>query len=128
MQENQVIIVLILGVAMWCFLWYIFAKVVFLKKIKTHRKSAVQKSRSVLLGQVSEQIAPLLPNFPYNYKDVMFMGKWVDYIVFDWLSEWNVDQVVFLEVKTGRSGLNKNERMIKNAIERGNVEYEVLRI
>ncbi|MBP7841301.1 hypothetical protein KA037_01305 [Patescibacteria group bacterium] len=33
----------------------------------------MRQSRSVVMGQVSEQIAPLLPNFPYHYKDVMFL-------------------------------------------------------
>ncbi|NOZ44325.1 MAG: hypothetical protein GXP45_04245 [bacterium] len=52
---------------------YIFAKIAFMGKIKTQRKQAVKKSREVLLGHVSEQIAPLLPQFPYHYKDAMFL-------------------------------------------------------
>ncbi|MBP6085945.1 hypothetical protein KA478_01915 [Patescibacteria group bacterium] len=27
------------------------------------------------MGYVSEKIAPLLPNFPYDYKDLVFLGK-----------------------------------------------------
>lgn len=51
------------------------------------RKQAVQQSKSTTLGYVSEKIAPLLPNFPYNYKDLVFLGKGVDYICFDGLAE-----------------------------------------
>lgn len=58
----------------------------------------------------------------------MFMGKWVDYVVFDWLSKWHVQQVVFLELKSWSSRLNKNEKMIKQAIDKGKVTYKVLRI
>jgi len=56
-------------------LGYLVAKIYFLLYLRKHRKQAVQKSRQVITGQVSEQIAPLLPDFPYHYKDVMFMGK-----------------------------------------------------
>jgi predicted Holliday junction resolvase-like endonuclease len=42
-------------------------------KIKGHRKAAVKKSREVMLGHLSEQMAPLLPQFSYNYKDAMFL-------------------------------------------------------
>lgn len=77
---------------------------------------------------MNEKIAPILPNFPYNYKDLMFMGKWVDYIVFDGLSEWYVHQIVLLELKSGKSRLNKNEKLIKDAVDKGKVKYKVLRI
>lgn len=54
--------------------------------MKGNRKDAVDRSRSVVLGHVHEKIAPLLPHFPYSYKDLVFLGKGVDYLVFDGLS------------------------------------------
>ncbi|HBB03738.1 TPA: hypothetical protein DCZ39_02415 [Patescibacteria group bacterium] len=42
-------------------------------KIKGQRSDAVMRSRSVVLGHVHEKIAPLLPNFPYSYKDLVFL-------------------------------------------------------
>ena len=80
------------------------------------------------MGQVNEKIAPILPGFPYNYKDLVFIGKWIDYIVFDWLSTGYLKQVVFLEIKSGNSLLNKNEIMIKDCLDRKKVYYEILRM
>ena len=80
------------------------------------------------MWQVNEKIAPILPGFPYNYKDLVFIGKWIDYVVFDWLSTGNLKQVVFLEIKSGNSLLNKNEIMIKDCLDRKKVYYEVLRM
>jgi predicted Holliday junction resolvase-like endonuclease len=37
-------------------------------------------------------------------------------------------QVVFLEIKTGKSQLNKNESLIKNCIEKGRVKWETVRM
>lgn len=96
--------------------------------MRKHRQHAVKQSKATTLGYVNEKIAPLLPNFPYNYKDLTFLGKGIDYIVFDGLSEGYVEQIVLLEIKSGASRLNKNEKLIKDAVDKGKVKYKVLRI
>jgi len=58
----------------------------------------------------------------------MFLGKGVDYLVFDGLHEGNLRKIRFLEIKTNTSQLNHREKMIKQAVEKGHVSYEVLRI
>lgn len=115
-------------VLMGLLLWYLVAKIYFLMQIRKYRQHAVKQSRSVVMWQVTEQIAPLLPGFPYHYKDVMFMGKGVDYIVFDGMHRGQINAIVFLEIKTGTSQLNKNERMIKDAIVAGKVSYDIWRM
>lgn len=107
---------------------YLFAKIYFQTKVRWQRKNAVQRSKNVLMWQVNEKIAPLLPNFPYNYKDLVFIWKWIDYVVFDWLSTWNLKEIVFLEIKSWVSNLNKNERMVKNCISWGKISYDIIRI
>ncbi|HCY21003.1 TPA: hypothetical protein DIC40_04035 [Patescibacteria group bacterium] len=54
---------------------YLIARIYFFIKIKHQRQDAVTRSRNVVLGNVNEKIAPLLPGFPYHYKDLMFLGK-----------------------------------------------------
>ncbi len=100
----------------------------FYQELKSQRKKAVTKSKDVTLWYVHEKLAPILPNFPYNYKDLSFLWKWVDYIVFDWLQEGHVKQVVFLEIKSWKSRLNQNEKLIKTAIDTKKVRYETIRI
>ena len=46
------------------------------------RKDAVRRSKAVISGQVVEQLAPLLPNFPCNLKDAKFLGQPIDYVAF----------------------------------------------
>lgn len=126
MKEIQPIIIIwiIIGLV----IWYLIAKLYFEIKVRWQRKNAVERSKNVLIWQVNEKIAPILPWFPYNYKDLVFIGKWIDYLVFDWLSKWNLREIVFLEVKSGNSGLNRNETMIKKCIENGKIAYDILRI
>ncbi|MBQ7073746.1 hypothetical protein IJM86_01495 [bacterium] len=64
------------------------------------RKDATKQSRKVILGEVNEKIAPILPGFPYNYKDLVFIGKGIDYLVFDGLAEGSLKKIIFLELKS----------------------------
>lgn len=94
-------------------------------KIKHQRSNAVTRSRNVVLGHVHEKIAPLLPRFPYSYKDLVFLGKGVDYLVLDGLSRGNLNKIIFLEIKSGVSQLNRNEQMVKHCVESKRVSYEI---
>lgn len=92
--------------------------------LKKQRQDAVKRSKSVLLGQITEQIAPLLPKFPCHVKDVKFLGKPIDFIGFKTTGDSElIEEVLFIEVKTGDSTLSKREESLKKAIEKGKVRY-----
>lgn len=96
---------------------------------KKLRKDAVKRSKAVINGQVAEQIAPFLPDFPANPSDARFVGKPVDFIVFSGLSEnEKIDEILFVEVKTGKSLLSEREKEVKKAIEQRKVRYVEYRI
>ena len=97
-------------------------------EIRAHRRDATTRSRSVLLGEVYEKIAPFLPEFTFASRDMVFLGKGVDYIVFDGLSDGKLEQIIFLELKSGNSRLSKNELMIRDAIRNKKVDYQELRL
>ena len=97
-------------------------------EIQNHRKDAVLRSRAVLTGQFSEQIAPYLPGFKFSPSECRFIGKPVDFIVFKGMDKKKIDEVVFVEVKTGNSKLSVQEKNLKEAIESGRVSWEEYRI
>ncbi len=98
------------------------------KRIAKERKEAVKRSRAVIGGQVSEQIAPFLPNFPCNPGDVRFVGKPIDFVGFPGAAEGKpIKEVLLIEVKTGRSQLSQREKEIKAAVDAGKVRYVVWR-
>jgi predicted Holliday junction resolvase-like endonuclease len=97
-------------------------------EVPLHRKDAVQRSRAVLSGNFSEQLAPYFPDFPYLPTECKFLGRPIDFIVFKGLDDKNVEEVVFVEVKSGNSKLSKTEKSLKNAIENKKVFYEEYRI
>ena len=107
------------------FIGYLVWKLVKYSELQKVKKESIKKSRSAILWETAEKVAPFLPNFPYNPKDLTFIWKWVDYIVFDWLSNWNSKQIVFLEVKTWKSKQNKNEKETEKIILQKKVKYEL---
>ena len=96
----------------------------FKNLLKDGRIDAIKRSKAVINGQMVEQIAPFLPNFPCNPADVRFVGKPIDFVAFPGASENNeIKEVVFIEVKTGNSVLSPREKEIKDAIQQGRVRY-----
>ena len=98
------------------------------EKVPGLRQEAIEKSRQVLTGQFSEQLAPYLPDFKYSPTEVRFLGKPIDFIVFKGMDEKNISEVVFVEVKSGKSKINSHERKLKEAIETGRVKWEEYRV
>ncbi len=88
-----------------------------------HRADAIARSRAVLTGQFSEQIAPYLPGFLYSPTECKFIGKPIDFVVFNGLDEKNVKEIVFVEVKSGKSKLSGTENSVKDAVLNGRVKW-----
>ena len=87
-------------------------------------KTRLKQSRAVLGGLVSEQMAPLLPGFPFDPGDCRFVGKPVDFIVFKGMNGKNISEVIFLEVKSGAARtLNDQEKKLRDAVQSGRVRW-----
>ena len=91
------------------------------------RENAVQLSRAITRGQMYEQLVPYLPEFQFNPKDAQFLGRPVDFVVFDGLDEGELRRIVFVEVKTGGARLTTRERLVRDAIHGGRVEWTQIR-
>jgi len=78
---------------------------------------------------VAEQLVPFTDDFGYNPRDARFLGSPVDLIVFEGLTEGDVTRVVFIEVKSGKyAHLSRREKQVRDAIENGEVDYEILHV
>ncbi len=126
--EINEILFLIIWWCIWIIVWIIIWKIIKYKTLKNERELSIKKSKSVILWEVYEKVLPFLPNFPYAPRDMTFVWKGIDYIIFDGLSEGNLKKIIFLEVKSGSSQLNKNEKMIREKILANKVEYSEYRI
>lgn len=92
------------------------------------RQDAVKRSRVSILGKVWEQIAPSLKNFPFQPEDARFVGAPIDYIVFEGMGEKDIKKVHFVEIKSGRANLNKQEKTLKDTILKKKVYWKEIRV
>ncbi|HYM39002.1 MAG TPA: Holliday junction resolvase-like protein [Thermoplasmata archaeon] len=95
---------------------------------KSAREDSVKKSRSTLTGKLLEQLGPFLPDFRYDPTEVRFIGSPVDCLIFVGASAEECKEVVFLEIKSGRSKKSKVQRRIREAVEQSRVRREEYRI
>lgn len=87
-----------------------------------------EKSRTVLAGRFSEQLAPYLPDFPYSPTEARFIGSPIDFIVFPGIDEKEPTEIVFVEVKSGKSTLTQVQRRLRDIVEAGKIGWEEYRV
>jgi len=98
------------------------------QELPEQRKDAIQRSRAVLSGHFSEQLAPFLPEFNFKPTECKFIGKPIDFIVFNGMDNKEIEEIVFVEVKSGNSKLTSSEKKVKEAIKKKKVRWEEYRV
>lgn len=94
---------------------------------KRIREDAIKRSEAVVTGKVTEHLIPFFPDFKYNPKNVRFLGTPVDLVIFDGLSEGEVKNIVFVEVKTGKTAnMSTRERQVRDCVQNKNVIWEII--
>jgi len=88
-----------------------------LKKLTSQKKSS-----EIRTGQIAEHFAPLLKDFKYDRKQARFLATPIDFIIFE------EEEIIFMEIKTGNSQLNANQRRVKKQVEEKKIRWETLRI
>ncbi len=107
--------------ALFVYLWW-------KQKVPEERQDAIDRSRANLGGQFAEQLAPYFPDFPYKPNELRWLGKPIDYVVFKGMDENDIKEIIFLEVKSGKSQLNEHQRQVKRVVEEGKVKWEQYRV
>ena len=98
-------------------------------KLEKNKKLTTEKAtittRSVNIGKNLEKILPIMEDFKWQLPDCRFLGDPIDLLTFNGLSVNNIDSISFIEVKSGKSRLNKHQKLVKEAVEDNRVTYKV---
>ena len=127
-HDAAVIVGVIVGLGLGIIIAGLYLSIWKVRYAASIREDAIQRSLAVTAGKVHEQLVPYLPDFPFNPKDVRFLGTPVDLVVFDGLAEGEMRRVVFVEVKTGNAGLSDRERQVRDIVEARAIEWAELRV
>lgn len=138
----ELVIAAAVGLLIGCLIIYSVMRVMHIQEIdrmrrtaevmaKTNTRKSLDLQRNTVKGLIAEQMAPLIREFYDKYRpsESKFLGRPVDYVVFKNLDSGKPIEVVFVEVKSGpKTGLNNNEKRVRDAIDNKRVSYDILRI
>jgi predicted Holliday junction resolvase-like endonuclease len=93
-----------------------------LLKEKNSKVLSQKKSSEVRLGKIGENMAPFFSEWPYDPNGFRFLGNPVDGIQF------NEDEIVFVEIKTGKARLTTSQKKAKQLIKEGKVRFATFRV
>jgi predicted Holliday junction resolvase-like endonuclease len=104
-------------------------------KEKEVREDAIKRSSATRVGKEIERLIPFTSEFPYDPRDVRWLGDPIDLVIFDGYGESRdtgdpdkLNKIVICEVKSGKSRKSKYQRLIKELIEDKKVEWNEFRI
>ena len=112
---------------------YLLRKIIQLKfahraAINDARKDTGNRQRSVIKGQISEVLAPWSIESVNSVKELNFLGSPIDFVGFKGLDGEDDIDIKFIEVKSGKSRLNKNQRRIRDAVAAKRIEWVEVRV
>jgi len=116
--------------ALWIFIFGVLAgflggiAIVYRKAAKPWKEKAIEmetkkRSLSSTYGKITEQFAPFMESYPFNWKKFRFIGSPIDGIQFE------NDAIYFVEFKSAGSKLSEEQRKIKKMVEEKKVEWYV---
>ena len=76
-----------------------------------------KQSLSTTYGKITEQFAPFMKSYPFSPENFRFIGSPIDGIQFE------DDRILFVEFKTNRSKLSKEQKRIKDLVKNKRVEW-----
>ena len=112
---------------------YLLWKIIQLKlthraAINDARKDTGNRQRSIIKGQISEVLAPWSIESVNSVKELNFLGSPIDFVGFKGLDGGGDIDIKFIEVKSGKSRLNKNQRRIRDAVAAKRIEWIEVRV
>lgn len=135
-MPELLLISLIIAALIFMIVGYIIGKIItthllnrkWEDKIPGQRANAINRSRASLGGKFSENLSPYFPNFPFHPTEMRWLGSPVDYIVFKGMDNDVINEIVFLEIKSGKSVLTAREKQIKKLIEEKKVSWKEYKV
>jgi predicted Holliday junction resolvase-like endonuclease len=108
--------------ALWLLTLWLWLRYARAARVRLRTLQSAKQSLSTRYGQITEQFAPFLADWPWDPKAFRFIGSPVDGIQF------TEDAVVFVEIKSARSRLSPEQRRIRELVQAGRIEWREVRI
>ena len=129
LKLETIVVIIISSIIILYLLWNIIKmKLGHKDAIKDARKDTAARQRSTIKGDISEIIAPWSIQSVNSVKELNFIGSPIDFVGFKGLDGDGEIEIKFIEVKSGKSRLNKNQRRIRDAVAAKRIEWVEVRV
>lgn len=105
------------------------------KEVDKKLKDAIKHSTSIRVGKYIENLVPLMADFKHDPRDIRWGGDPLDMIILEGYGsakdtgDWKrFNQIIFCEIKTGKSKLEDAEKRVKELIEQRKVTWKEFRV
>ena len=99
-----------------------------LKKFKISvDKTSEERAISSGIGKILEKVLPYYKDFKIPLSDCRFLAEPLDVIVFEGASKNDVKNIIFMDIKTGDAGLQKNQRQIRDLVVEKKVKSKLIK-
>ena len=93
---------------------------------RTLAEESEDGAHAVNLGCILERLAPSLETFPFPASECRSISDPIDFLVFRGLARSSaIDEIAFVEIKSGKSRLSNRQKDIRDAVNAGKVTFDV---
>jgi predicted Holliday junction resolvase-like endonuclease len=92
------------------------------------RHNAIALNSERITNEITSETSIFSENFSFNPRDIKFIGKFIDLIVFDGAAEENQVSIYFLEINRKGTLSSEYKKKVKLAIENKRFKWEEINI
>lgn len=93
------------------------------------RRHAIAINSGRITNEISDETSIFNENFSFNPRDIKFIGKFIDLVVFDGAAEENEVSIYFLEVnRKNENNLSEYKNKVRTAINNKSFNWEEINI
>lgn len=93
------------------------------------RRAAILTNNSNMLDKISRELSIIKNNFPFNPKDIKFVGRFTDLIIFDGAADEQPVNIYFVEIQ--RQNLKSKQTFkskVENAVRIGSYSFKEINL
>jgi len=93
------------------------------------RRTAIKKADDTILKSISDDVLIIRENFSFNPKDVKFIGRFIDLVIFDGASKEKEVSIYFVDIIHEKDDIMlKYKSLVQDAIENKSVFFKEIRL
>ena len=93
------------------------------------RRTAILTNNSNMLSKISRELSIIKNHFPFNPKDIKFIGRFTDLVIFDGAADEQPVNIYFVDIqRQNLKGKQIFKSKVENAVRSGNYSFQEINL